>query len=117
MGVRRENKLRLRWLYRIVMVAILVCVARLVQLMVFQADKIQNKVERQWTREVSVAPLRGSILDRNGEILAATATTQSILLYPKEIKDAGEVADLLAPILEMDATAMASDTGLALRDT
>ena len=113
MGVRRENKLRLRWLYRIVMVAILVCVARLVQLMVFQADKIQNKVERQWTREVSVAPLRGSILDRNGEILAATTTTQSILLYPKEIKDAGEVADLLAPILEMDRQKIyevASDT-------
>ncbi|MEI3416146.1 MAG: penicillin-binding transpeptidase domain-containing protein [Christensenellaceae bacterium] len=95
------------------MVAILVCVARLVQLMVFQADKIQNKVERQWTREVSVAPLRGSILDRNGEILAATTTTQSILLYPKEIKDAGEVADLLAPILEMDRQKIyevASDT-------
>lgn len=99
---RRENKTRLRWLYSIVMVAMLVCVARLVQLMIFQAGEIQDKVEQQWTREVSVSPLRGAIKDRNGEILAASTTSQSVLLYPKDIKDAGEVADLLAPVLNMD---------------
>lgn len=99
---RRENKTRLRWLYAIVMVALFICVARLVQLMIFQAGEIQDKVEQQWTREVSVSPLRGAIKDKNGEILAASTTSQSVLLYPKDIKDAGEVADLLAPILDMD---------------
>lgn len=99
---RKENKTRLRCLYVIVMIAMLVCVARLVQLMIFQAGEIQDKVEQQWTREVSVSPLRGAIKDRNGEILAASTTSQSVLLYPKDIKDAGEVADLLAPVLNMD---------------
>ncbi len=45
---------------------------------------------------------RGSILDRNGEVLATSATVESILLYPKDIEDPGEIANLLAPILEMD---------------
>ena len=39
---------------------------------------------------------------QNGEVLAASATVESVLLYPKDIKDPGEVANLLAPILEMD---------------
>ena len=101
-GTRRENKARLRVLYCIVMLIIGICIIRLTQLMIFQAGEIQNQVEQQWTREVSVSPLRGAIKDRNGEILAASTTSQSVLLYPKDIKDAGEVADLLAPILDMD---------------
>ncbi len=101
-GTRRENKARLRVLYCIVMLIIGICIIRLTQLMIFQAGEIQNQVEQQWTREVSVSPLRGAIKDRNGEILAASTTSQSVLLYPKDTKDAGEVADLLAPILDMD---------------
>ena len=35
-------------------------------------------------------------------MLAASATAESVLLYPKDIEDPGEIANLLAPILGMD---------------
>ena len=98
----RTNRVRLFILYFITMLLLVVCVARLVQLMVFNAEDIQGKVENQWTKDISDAPVRGNILDVNGEILATSATTTSVLLYPKQIKDPGEIADKLAPILSMD---------------
>ena len=113
---RKENKQRLRLLYMIVMSAMAVCILWLAVLMIFRAGELQNEVEQQWTREVTVEPLRGTIKDVNGEILSATTTTQSILLYPKDIEkkgNAGEIADLLAPILNMDRQKIyevASDT-------
>ena len=71
------------------MAAMAVCILWLAVLMIFRAGELQNEVEQQWTREVTVEPLRGTIKDVNGEILSATTTTQSILLYPKDIEKKG----------------------------
>lgn len=101
-GTNISNKKRLTLLFYFAMFFMLVIVGKLMQLMFFDAADLSDKAESQWTRELSVAPKRGSILDRNGEVLAASATVESVLLYPKDIKDPGEVANLLAPILEMD---------------
>ncbi|MBC8538074.1 PASTA domain-containing protein [Christensenellaceae bacterium NSJ-63] len=97
-----SNKKRLTILFYVALLLMLVIAGRLAQLMFFNAEDLQDKAENQWTRELAVAPKRGSILDRNGEILATSATAESVLLHPKDIKDAGEVASLLAPILEME---------------
>lgn len=97
-----SNKKRLTILFYVALLLMLVIAGRLAQLMFFNAEDLQDKAENQWTRELAVAPKRGSILDRNGEILATSATAESVLLHPKDIKDAGEVASLLAPILGME---------------
>lgn len=97
-----SNKKRLTILFYVALLLMLVIAGRLAQLMFFNAEDLQDKAENQWTRELAVAPKRGSILDRNGEILATSAMAESVLLHPKDIKDAGEVASLLAPILEME---------------
>ncbi len=97
-----SNKKRLTILFYVALLLMLVIAGRLAQLMFFNAEDLQDKAENQWTRELAVAPKRGSILDRNGEILATSATAESVLLHPKDITDAGEVASLLAPILEME---------------
>lgn len=47
-------------------------------------------------------PQRGSILSRNGTLLAGSATAESILAIPAEIEDAEKTARQLAPILDMD---------------
>lgn len=101
-GTNVSNKKRLTLLFYFAMFFMLVIVGKLMQLMFFDAADLSDQAESQWTRELSVAPKRGSILDRNGEVLATSATVESILLYPKDIEDPGEIANLLAPILEMD---------------
>ena len=89
-GTNISNKKRLTLLFYFAMFFMLVIVGKLMQLMFFDAADLSDKAESQWTRELSVAPKRGSILDRNGEVLAASATVESVLLYPKDIKDPGE---------------------------
>ena len=101
-GSNIPQKKRLNLLLVFSMLLLLIIVGKLTDLMIFQAAALQDKAETQWTRELSVSPTRGKILDSNGEVLAASTTVESVLLYPKDIKDPGEVANLLAPILEMD---------------
>lgn len=98
-----SNRKRLLILFYAAMFLLLVLVFRLGQLMLFDADNLQDMAETQWTRELAVTPQRGDIVDRNGEVLATSATVESVLLHPQDIEDPGEVANLLAPILEMDA--------------
>ena len=96
-----NNRGRLFFVYIVVLFLIVVCLARLIQLMLFSSD-YQNKVEQQWTREITNDPQRGKIKDKYGEILATSVKSQSVLLYPQRITNPGEVADALAPILRMD---------------
>lgn len=106
------NKKRVKTLFFIALALLAIIIIKLIDLMVIDAQALQEKAEGQWTREISVAPERGKIKDRNGEILAASASVESVVLYPKNIKNPGEVANLLAPILEMtyeDVHAAASD--------
>ena len=101
-GTNISNKKRLTLLFYFSMFFFLIIIGKLIQLMFLDAADLSDLAESQWTRELSVAPKRGSILDRNGEVLAASATAESVLLYPKDIEDPGEIANLLAPILGMD---------------
>jgi len=65
---------------------------------------LQKRALDQWTRELDVFPVRGDIKDRNGKLLAQSATTESIAARPARIDDPASVAKKLAPILEMDET-------------
>ncbi len=63
---------------------------------------LQKKAVGQWTRNLDVFPRRGIIKDRNGKVLAQSATSESIAVRPSEISDPKKVASLLAPILDLD---------------
>jgi len=63
---------------------------------------LQEKAVDQWTRDLPVAPKRGMIMDRNGKVLAQSASAETVVLRPSQIEDAGKVADELSQILEMD---------------
>lgn len=71
-------------------------------IMLIQGAWLQEKAMNQWTRKVTVQAKRGSILDRNMEVLAQSASVDTVLLRPNSIEDADEVADKLAEILDMD---------------
>lgn len=89
--------------------ALLFC--RVFYLQIIQGPSLVQRALSQWTRVTSVSAKRGDIVDRNGEVLAQSGTADTVLLYPKKIADDGEgaaqkVADTLAPILGMDASAI-----------
>ena len=70
-------------------------------------DELQSVAVRQQTLRTTVEASRGIIYDRNGTILAMSASAEDIFLSPKEIvendQDQNLIANGLAEILNLDA--------------
>ena len=54
----------------------------------FKADWLKEKAADQWTRERPVSPQRGSILDANGKFLAQSASSDMVVVNPRQVADA-----------------------------
>lgn len=63
---------------------------------------LQARAMDQWTRDLPLTALRGSITDRNGIVLASSETSYSVYIRGKNIENAQQVAELLSRVLEMD---------------
>ena len=61
----------------------------------------KNLAERQHIKTLQIEPERGIIFDRNGEKLAASTMVSSVFADPAKISNSSEVAELLAPILNI----------------
>ncbi len=66
-------------------VVFIAVIARLVVLQVVQHEELEEKALRQQTRSVEVSASRGTIYDKNGNILAISATAETIFLSPLEV--------------------------------
>ena len=69
-------------------------------------DELQSVAVRQQTLRTTVEASRGTIYDRNGTILAMSASAENIFISPKEIiendQDQNLIAGGLAEILDLD---------------
>lgn len=86
---------------------------RLFFLQVISGESLQRRAQSQWTSESAIRPTRGMILDRNGSVLAQSATAYTASVSPRQVSDPDRFAALLAPVLDMEARVIrdrASDT-------
>ena len=97
---------RLALLMAVFFVLFIVLCARLFSLQVLKAQELQIMAQAQWTSESIIEPVRGKIYDRNGIILAQSATAYTLSASPRQVKDARKAAQMLSPILDMDAGAI-----------
>ena len=65
---------------------------------VIQSKDLQVKALSQWMRDVPTDAPRGRILDRNGTVLADTATRYNIYVRPNAVADKQSVATLIASV-------------------
>jgi len=77
-------------------------VGRLFYLQLIKGEELKKRAFSQWTRERLVAPKRGSIVDRNGKILAMSITAETVVASLNQIKDKEWTAKVLSGILQMD---------------
>ncbi len=87
--------------------------ARLAYLQVAASADLQRRAQAQWTSESVISPARGEITDRNGNVLAISATAYTASVNPRQVSDAQTLAGILSPILGIDAETIAkkaSDT-------
>ena len=78
-------------------------VARAVKLQVMETDFLQGQGEARYLREVTIAPTRGVIKDRNGEPLAVSTPVDSVWVHPGQLLEYPEKITSLAKVLEADA--------------
>ena len=86
---------------------------RLFYLQVIRSEALQKRAQSQWTSESMISPTRGAILDRNGRVLAQSATAYSVSVSPRQVADAARLAEILAPVIDAeraDIERRASDT-------
>lgn len=72
-----------------------IIIGRLFQLQVVQAEDLQKRAARQQMRVTSLSAQRGTIYDRNGEILARSGTVWTVYLSPVDIDSEEEPVRLL----------------------
>ena len=98
-------------------VAFVPVAVQLAALMVGSYDYYSQKALRNQTRSTTVTADRGTIYDRNMNILACSRSVENVYLDPHELKqskaDISAIADTLGQILELDPqwiTKQAADT-------
>lgn len=67
--------------------AFLLLFAKLFQLQILRHDELQQMAVDQQTRSTEVTASRGTIYDRNGNILAISATAETVFLSPMELHE------------------------------
>lgn len=107
MAIRPTEKNLFRYsVLRIISCVLLIVLAgRLFVIQVIDHDKHEQRAIDQQTRELTIEAKRGSITDRNGNVLAVSATAYKIVMAPSVISDNDtreEIADGLSSALGMD---------------
>ena len=96
---------RLLVLLIILMAIIILLMTRVGYWSLWKGDWLKAQAEEQWVKDTEVSAKRGSITDRNQQILAQSAAADMVVLLPETIdkaKNADVVADKLSEILGMD---------------
>lgn len=83
--------------------AFLALIGRLAYIQLVQSAWLTEKAEDLWRRNIPVESKRGTITDRNGEVLAYNGSAPTVVAIPAQIKDKSATAEKLAKVLQVDA--------------
>lgn len=76
---------------------------RLVTLQVLQAAELTVRADRQHQKTVSLEGARGTIVDRNGKVLAMNLEVPSVFGVPTDVDSPAKTAGVLSPVLHVRA--------------
>lgn len=92
---------RLLSVFFLTVLLMLALVFRLGWIQFVMAEELQFKAWEQWNRSIPARSSRGDIFDRNGHILAGSATVETVVAIPPQVNDPAFSARALAPVLDM----------------
>lgn len=93
------SEVRLRRVAAAMVAVVVIVVARLVWLQIFTAADLAKGAENNRTNDIVLHARRGTIYDRNGNVLAMSVDCKDIYANPSEIEDAQAVAQIFASAL------------------
>ncbi len=103
---RTYNKKKMLVVFCAACIIIFGLIARLIYLMVFDAEYYQKKAEALHEREREIKAARGEIVDRNGSVLATNKTVCTISVIHSQIEEPEAVIQTLTRELEMEEAAV-----------
>src|SRR5438132_8564719 len=98
------NHRRLLQLFAVLAAWALIVIARLAQVQLLHHDEYVTRAQRQQERTLSLEPVRGSILDARGRVLAESVAAISLYADPQAIADAAAASRALAKVPSIDMT-------------
>ena len=96
----KANRMRIFFLFFLVLAAFSFIVFKLVSIQYLSADKYKIQADYQHEDSFSLKSVRGKIIDRNGIELASSIIEKTITANPKLIKDPVKASEDLAKILK-----------------
>ena len=115
-AVGANQKLRKRTVWLLVLILALgfgAVIVRLAFLQLVQGEDLQRRAVEQQLKDTTVSAKRGNIYDRNGVVLAKSASVWRVVMAPAHFDNDEErqfVASRLAAILDLDEKELFEDT-------
>ena len=92
------------WIILVVFALVLVAiVANLIYIQVIRGPEYARMAEASHTTEVNVSARRGTVYDRNGEVIASNVDATTIYVNPQEVANAERLARVLYEVLGSDS--------------
>ena len=104
-SVNLQNKKRVLVVLAVFTLMLIALLGRCAWLQFVRGKELQILAIEQQTKDKTINSKRGIIYDRNGKILAQSASVEMVSVSPREIAEAENadyVADTLSKILELD---------------
>ncbi len=107
-GPGLKMKKRLLVLLMFFTIFIIGLLVRVGWLQIVRGNELQEKAFEQQNSDREITPRRGTIVDRNGRVLAMSANVEKIVVNPQEIdhEKNEQIAAKLAEILDLDANSV-----------
>jgi Cell division protein FtsI/penicillin-binding protein 2 len=93
---------RLSFVYLCILAGFAILLSRAFYFQIIKGRKYAELARRQYSREITLIPARGMILDRDGRILAQSVLVDSFYADPLVIKNKSKTALVVGRLLNMD---------------
>ncbi|MBX6394726.1 MAG: stage V sporulation protein D [Alicyclobacillaceae bacterium] len=82
-----------------VLLAFALLMGRLAYIQLYRSPWLTQRAQELWRRDIPVEPKRGTVYDRNGQILAYNVSAPTVVAVPAQIQDKKATAARLAQVL------------------
>lgn len=105
-GDSSQGVQRLTWFAGVILLWGALILTKLVYVQVIKHADYARRARHQQEQKTPIPVLRGSIIDRSGEVLAESVWRESVYINPLRVPDLGVAADILSGILNLDRNAL-----------
>ena len=104
--IELQSKKRLRAIFVLFLILLGMVLIKLFHVQIIDHELLKGRAEENWDREIPFGGMRGSIIDRNGELIVGNRLAPTLYFMPSQNKEINNAAKVLAGILNTDASAL-----------